>query len=321
MTAPHFSSRVAVQVVSEERYGVDPGGGVLVPVYGEVMPALDSTVNMMARSQRGMGSAGVKQAFGAWRVPAIKTYVCGSGTAGTPPPWMYLLDGAGMQRAGDPVDLDRTVWRPSPSPAKSVTIRQFLGGRKYLACGSRGSWELQADAGQAVPITFDFQSPYRASEVEGFPEEEIGVPHAPPVLCNAGFVISPQGEADITPVLLAVRISHKLDLLPMEVSRRKGGVKEFRPSGTSTIFSAMIEYDTSIDWFEWFSQENPKRFNLTITVGQNVGERVRFRTFRPYRAALVQEPQFQSGSNGILLVNLVFGIRGRMDDSLEVVHE
>jgi hypothetical protein len=276
LSVPQSARCAVVEVASESGYGIDPGGGTQIPVYGELMPGIEAEVFAISRSQSGLGSPGMRQAFASRKVPTIRTYVMGSGVARTPPSWMTLLDGSAMRRVGGNVGDDRAVWRGSQAPHPSLTIRHFIGGRRYTSCGCRGGWSLEGTAGKPVPISFDFRAPYQASEVCVIPNDEVGLLDPLPALCDAGFVISPQGEAPITPRLLSTKITSDIGLASREVSRRSGGFVEFRPESSRTTWAVAIEDISSVDWDSWFLEEIPRRFNLTITVGTEVGKRVRF---------------------------------------------
>jgi len=318
---PQFADRLLLQAVREyEGYGIDPGGGVIVPMFGDFDPMQpESKVAALSRSQRALDNAGVRRAFMHWALPKLNSYIQGTGDPTDPPTWTIFLEACGWERRGDLSDENRTIWRPATDPTPSLTSRLFRGGRRYIARGCRGSWVLSADAGKPVPISFALSGVYSNSDLAELPLDTLGFPGLPPTFCNSGFTISPKGHEDILPVVNQLQIASNTGLKSRIPSSETGEVKEFRILSRNVRWSTSIEVNPAHDYIRWHREG--QGFNLRVSIGQDVGDKFTFKARENHSAQLIERPRFTRGPSGILMWNLVFGVRGQRDSSLEIAYE
>lgn len=107
----------------------------------------------------------------------------GSGTAGTPPEFGPLLRACGM---GETIDTASVEYSPVSENLESVTLYYYEDGTLYKVVGCRGTFTLEATAGEYGKLNFTF-----TGRLAGESDSTISPPtyHAttPPPVISGGF--------------------------------------------------------------------------------------------------------------------------------------
>lgn len=119
---------------------------------------------------------------------SFETEVRGSGTAGTAPEIGVLLEGCGMAHTNTPVTSD--VYVPDDNiDGNSITIYGQQHDHKYVVVGCRGTWSLEAKAGEYPKIKWEFTGLYADPTDNAIPTNTVYSATVPPVIKAASFAL------------------------------------------------------------------------------------------------------------------------------------
>jgi len=182
-----FKSFQVIWAKKEVTYGTDP-----TPTYS-ANGILTGPVDIEP-SYRKLDRLNVKGFFGTRPVLNIGEYVKvsfetelrGSGTAGTAPEIGVLFEGCGMAHTNTPATSD--VYVPDDNiDGNSITIYAQQHDHKYLVTGCRGTWSLEAKAGEYPKIKWEFTGLYADPTDNTIPTNTVYNATVPPIVKAATF--------------------------------------------------------------------------------------------------------------------------------------
>lgn len=149
-----ITRRVEILAKVETTYNVDasPAAGTDALLVEE--PTFAPTGQRMHERDQGRSSLAALQAIyggSLWQI-TLKVSLKHSGTVDTPPDWGPL-----MRACGTTETINATtsvVYTPASSGHDSITIHYYEDGKRYAFTGCRGTFTLEATAGEPAKITF-----------------------------------------------------------------------------------------------------------------------------------------------------------------------
>lgn len=309
-----LSSRMQLTVAKERSYGVDPGGGVDLPVYSDPADPIDPTFRYHDRrpSDSNLRLSPSRVSASEYRLPSIETRLFDDIDTAPQGTWLTLLEACGFQPREDLSTSTRKVWRLGALVRDSAVVRVNLDGVHHDVLGVRGSTSMEGVAGEDIVIRFEGRGRFGPPIQQALDTRKAGV-LKPRKFCSAAFTIRPLGMDDIVGEIKGFSIAANTIL----VERRPSGHGvEFRQGGMDPRWSCEVEVDRRYDFSKMRSED--RLFKLSMNLGSGPGDI--WEVYTPeYGAFIADDPRYRKGDeSGVRTVNLVFGLAGR-DDRLELV--
>ena len=108
--------------------------------------------------------------------------LAGSGTAGTAPRWGAVMNACGFSE--NVVASTSVTYALVSTGQTSVAIDFYADGTRHLALGCRGTWSLEATAGEIPKIKFELMGIYQAATATSNPTPTYAL-QADPVVFNS----------------------------------------------------------------------------------------------------------------------------------------
>jgi len=116
---------------------------------------------------------------------SFETELRGSGTAGTAPEIGVLFEGCGMAHTDG---VSNNVYVPDDDiDGPSITIYAQQHDHKYVVTGCRGTWSLEAKAGEYPKIKWEFTGLYADPTDNAIPTNTVYTSTVPPIVKAATF--------------------------------------------------------------------------------------------------------------------------------------
>ncbi len=247
---------------------------------------------------------------GTWDLKG-SVYVYGSGTPGTPPKWMQLLEGCGFTHdTSHHYPYARYI---STRSTKSLSLIGWREKLKHVALGCRGTFTITGTYAQPVELAFAMRGLYkdRTEEVCTYANVPVVLP---PRLVDSHFTVF-QGTTNRTSPCKAFSISSGGSITVHPGYTQDGNPSEILlPIPLDPTWEITVEVKHGFDWTEIY--RNKKQCSLSITVGQDAGSEITFRT--PMSNAKLASPPTYGNSNGVLIQTARFQLLGK--EYLEIVH-
>jgi hypothetical protein len=119
---------------------------------------------------------------------SFETELKGSGAAGTPPEIGVLFEGCGMAHTNTPATSDEYV-PDDDIDGNSITIYGQQHDHKYVITGCRGTWSLEAKAGEYPKIKWEFTGLYADPTDNTMPTNTVYNATVPPIVKSATFIL------------------------------------------------------------------------------------------------------------------------------------
>jgi len=149
-----ITRRAEILAKVETTYNTDPTPTPAADAVLVEEPTFSPTGQRMAERPVGRASLGALQSiYGGtlWQIE-LKVALKHSGTVDTPPDWGPL-----MLACGTAETINATasvVYTPASSGHKSITIYYYEDGKRYIFTGCRGTFTLEATAGEPAKLSF-----------------------------------------------------------------------------------------------------------------------------------------------------------------------
>lgn len=215
-----------------------------------------------------------------------KTYLCGSGTAGTAPQWGRMLIPCGWQQ--DWTTGTSVVYKPVGgfnSAAWSATgdytgmstasiqfnVKDTAGAAsaiQYEFGGAMGNATFKFKAGEPMTVEFDFDAIYRAPSIVSFPSYVPVADAAPKPCLGATCTFTPSGGSAHTVVLRELEFSLNAKVIMRPDGNNSSGFTSALWVDREPSFKLVVEEPTNLtpaagqNWYTNFSNQVTGALNI-----------------------------------------------------------
>lgn len=284
-----LADRRLVELVTESRYGEDPGTPGLFPAFlqGDQWATRSREVQTRTASRSGAGQQDERAGTIRGAFEPLRTVLFDQGPALMA--WTALLEAAGLARR------DEDTWEVAVGSRRSLTLRDYRDGVRRRLTGCVATLTLRTEAGEPVDVDATLAGRAEEDEAAPMPNGAMDLPE-PATACEAGFVIGVEGSPDVSPVVDQLQLDTGTVILTRTPSREGAGGLEYRVGDCTPALRCTIESERARDW------EACRGRRVHIQWG--VGEFARWEFELP-RLQLVGDPEtvrLPSGAEGVTLL-------------------
>jgi hypothetical protein len=293
----------AMQVGLEDSYGVPARSLATIPAFGDTLGSRWAPRDFEpAGNTRGV-PLGNRRVFGGLRDSGV--FACPLFPSSESHALTYdtLFESCGLVRYGS-----GKRWRVDRH-CKSQTLRLHVDDYMHEITGAYGAVSFAASQpGDPVYATFRMQGRYH-NRLQNQPLPPALGPADSVKFCGAGFTIDPDNAAEFAPVYQGFDVSVATRAEDQRPNSRAAGSR-LKVLGVTETWSVDIE-EMGYDFDEAF------RAQRAFALSQNLSG-WKFSCPAGREWVLISAPSYSVASSGIMIANLVFGLRGRKTVRLEV---
>lgn len=297
-----LADRRLVELVTEGRYGEDPGTPGVFPAFlqGDQWATREREVEARTVGRAGHGQQGERAGALRGVFEPLRTVLYDHGPALMA--WTALLEASGLRRR------DEDTWEVGGGPHRSLTLRDYRDRVCRRLTGCVATLTMRAEAGEPVDIDATLAGRAEADVEATVPSGAMDLPE-PATVCEAGFVIAVEGWPEVEPVVDQLQLDTGTVFLTRRASRVGAAAIEYRVGDCLPSLRCTIEAERGRDW------EACRGRRVAIQWGVGLGARWRFEL---PRLQLVDNPEIARLPSGAEGVSLLFRSRDGRGTPLRV---